>query len=189
MNKTVQKNENPFVGLIGVWKGDKGVDIAPKPGEDENNEYYETLTFEAIHMDIENAESQALVAVRYHQVVREKSNNKVSHDETGYWIWDKMENTIMLTFSIPRGVCVLATGGFVSDNSAKEIVFNASTKIDTVNSGILQSSFMLKNAKTTKFKREIRISGDELYYSQQTSIEIYDKAFDHTDENILRKQI
>ena len=53
----------------------------------------------------------------YHQVVREKSNDKVSHSETGYWIWDKNENTIMNSFSIPRGVCVLAGGKInIQDN-------------------------------------------------------------------------
>lgn len=179
----------PLQALIGTWQGKKGVDIAPKPDEDENNPYYETLTFEAVDIDIENAEKQQLSAVRYHQLVREKSNDKVSHDETGYWIWNKADDTIMLTFSIPRGVNVLAIGAFKkTDDSKKEIVINVSAKLDDSESGIVQSIFMHKSAKTTAFKREIKIIGDTLSYTQETMVDIYNKkSFSHTDENTLTR--
>ena len=29
----------PLAGLIGVWKGDKGLDVAPEPDGTENNPY------------------------------------------------------------------------------------------------------------------------------------------------------
>ena len=35
----------PLSKLIGVWKGDKGMDIAPEPDGTEENPYYETITF------------------------------------------------------------------------------------------------------------------------------------------------
>lgn len=35
MNKKIKTN--PLIGLIGIWEGDKGVDLAPKPKVDENN--------------------------------------------------------------------------------------------------------------------------------------------------------
>ena len=97
----------PLVQLIGIWEGDKGMDIAPEPDGSEENPYYETMTFEAAG-DVTNAESQVLAVVRYHQVVSRKSNNQVFHDESGYWLWDAQQGLIMQSFVIPRAVCVIA---------------------------------------------------------------------------------
>jgi len=52
----------PLRALIGVWKGEKGIDVAPEPDGSENNPYYETMTFTAIG-DVTNAESQVLAAI------------------------------------------------------------------------------------------------------------------------------
>ena len=43
-------NYGPLESLIGVWKGNKGVDVAPEPTGEENTPYHETLTFTAIAM-------------------------------------------------------------------------------------------------------------------------------------------
>jgi hypothetical protein len=72
----------PLTGLIGSWKGDKGMDVAPEPGGSEESPYWETIDFEAIG-DVTNAESQTLTVLRYHQVVRRKSNDEIFHDQTG----------------------------------------------------------------------------------------------------------
>ena len=37
----------PLAALVGTWKGDKGVDVAPEPDGDERNPFYETIVFEA----------------------------------------------------------------------------------------------------------------------------------------------
>jgi hypothetical protein len=181
----LNKNDNPLVGLIGIWKGDKGTDLAPKPIEDENNPYFETLTFEVVDIDIENAGEEELSAVRYHQTVTEKESGDISHDETGYWIWNKNNNEIMLAFAIPRGVCVLAHGELQINK--EEIIFKVSAGLDDPNPGIVQSPFMKKNAKTTNFKRELRISGDSLSYTQETIVDIYNKTFNHKDSNELTR--
>jgi hypothetical protein len=179
---------NPLLNLIGVWKGDKGTDLAPKPVEDENNPYYETLSFEAVDIDIENAGKQELMAVRYHQSVTEKASGDISHDETGYWIWNKEDDSIMLAFVIPRGVSLLARGEFTRlKNDADEIKISVSAKLSGANPGIVQSSFMNNNAKTTEFKRELVISGNTLSYSQETTVDIYNKVFNHTDDNVLER--
>jgi len=47
----------PLAGLIGRWKGDKGLDVAPAPGGREENPYWETLDFEAIG-DVTNANAR-----------------------------------------------------------------------------------------------------------------------------------
>lgn len=185
MSDELNKNANPLAGLIGTWKGDKGTDLAPKPIEDENNPYFETLTFEVVDIDIENAGEEELISVRYHQTVTEKESGDISHDETGYWIWNKNKNEIVLAFAIPRGVSVVAQGSI--QNNENEIIFNVSANLDTINPGIVQSSFMSKNAKTTNFKRELKISGNTLSYSQETTVDIYNKTFNHEDMNELTR--
>ena len=99
----------PLAVLVGTWKGDKGVDVAPEPDGDERNPFYETIVFEAAG-DVTNAEEQTLAIVRYHQVVTRKSNDEVFHDQIGYWLWDASNNGIVETFVIPRGVGVAAEG-------------------------------------------------------------------------------
>ncbi len=188
MNEKIVKNDNPLAGLIGVWKGDKGTDLAPKPIEDENNPYFETLTFEVVDIDIENAGEENLTAVRYHQIVTEKESGDISHDETGYWIWNKNNNEIMLAFAIPRGVSVLASGSFQkSMHIGNEIIIKVSANLDAPDPGIVQSPFMKKNAKTSNFKRELIISGNLLSYTQETTVEIYNKTFNHEDRNELTR--
>jgi len=177
--------ESPLAKLIGTWKGEMGMDIAPKPEVDENNPYYEILTIEPVDIEIENAEEQELLAVRYNQVIREKSNDKVSHSETGYWIWDKNENIIMNSFSIPRGVSVLAGGKIELNNN--ELELSVSVEENDTKWGIIQSPFMLKKAKTLSFTRKFIISKNKLEYAQETVLDIYGKIFSHTDENTLYK--
>jgi len=176
---------NPLLKLIGTWKGDKGVDIAPKPNEDENNPYYEVLIVEAVDAEIENAEEQELLAVRYNQIVREKANDKISHNEVGFWLWDKNKNTVMNSFTIPRGVCVLAIGGVAILNN--ELTLSVKADLKDSNCSIAQSDFMVSKAKTVSFKREFKIVGDKLSYSQETVLDIYGRIFDHTETNILTK--
>ena len=52
----------PLAGLIGNWRGDKGMDISPEPDGTEENPYYETLVFEAAG-DVGNAGEQTLAVV------------------------------------------------------------------------------------------------------------------------------
>ena len=177
--------KSPLAKLLGTWKGNLGIDLAPKPDEDENNLYYEILVIEPVDIDIENAEEQELLAVRYNQIVREKSNDKVSHSETGYWIWNEKEKTVMNSFSIPRGLSVLAGGDVKFEDN--ELRINVSVKEGDTKWGIVQSPFMLKKAKTLSFSREFTVSGNKLEYSQEMVIDIYSKVFSHIDKNTLFK--
>ena len=156
---------NPLTGLIGTWKGDKGTDLARNPVEDENNPYHETLVFEAVEMEITNAEEQELKAVRYHQTVHEKETDEMSHAETGYWIWDHESDDIMCTFSIPRGLGIVTIGS-VEKTDNGEFVFRVSTHPDHPEEGIAESPLMKGKAKTWAFQRELRLAGQTLSYEQ-----------------------
>jgi len=176
----------PLTDLIGVWKGYKGLDVAPEPGGAENNPYYETITCSAIG-NVTNAESQALSVVHYRQIVHRKSNNEVFHDETGYWMWDPREEIVMHSLVIPRAVCVLAGGKYTGEKNAEGSArIEVAASIDDKNWNIIQSPFMQKNACTTDFRQTITVGNGKLSYSQRTTVEIYGKFFEHTDQNELK---
>jgi len=174
----------PLAALIGTWEGDKGMDIAPEPDGIEENPYYETIIYEAIG-DVTNAEEQTLAALRYHQVVKRKSNDKVFHNETGYWMWDSTTNTISQSLTIPRGVCLIA-GGNGGEYDAKNCVLEVEAGIDNDDWGIVQAPFMRDKAKTTSFTHKITVKNGEMSYSETTMVDIFGKVFEHTDENILK---
>ena len=81
MNDSTGIDFGPLTALIGVWKGDKGVDIAPEPDGEETNPFFETITFLEVG-GVTNAESQNLSALHYHQIVSRKSDGAVFHNET-----------------------------------------------------------------------------------------------------------
>ncbi|MEE8379854.1 MAG: heme-binding beta-barrel domain-containing protein [Gammaproteobacteria bacterium] len=188
MNDTADINYGPLNRLIGVWKGDKGTDIAPEPDGTENNPYYETITFTAIG-DVTNAESQALSAIHYRQIVQRKSDDEVFHDETGYWMWDKNTGIIMHSLTIPRAVSVIAGGSHDGNkNGGGNVVLEVSANINDKDWQIIQSPFMRDNARTTEFHHRITVGNGKLSYSETMMLEIYGRTFEHTDENELRRQ-
>lgn len=188
MNNAAEVDYGPLKGLIGTWKGDKGLDVAPEPDGEENNAYYETIEFTAIG-DVTNAESQVLAALHYRQMVQRISDNKVIHDETGYWMWDQETGALMHSLVIPRGVCVLAGGKYAGEkNTEGNVILQVAANVDDKNWKIIQSSFMQENARTTDFRHQITVGDGKLSYSETTIVEIYGKVFEHTDKNELTLQ-
>lgn len=183
-----EEEYGPLSVLIGTWRGDKGLDIAPDPDGKEENPYYETQVFEGVG-EVENAQSQILMAVRYQQRVWREGDDKAIHHQLGYWLWDKQNLLVMNSFTIPRGVCVLAGGGynFSSDTNKTELNVSASGAGDQW--GILQSRFMQESARTLEFSQTLSVNGDQLSYKQSTLVAIYGEHFEHTDESTLKRVI
>ena len=188
MNTIEEVDYGPLTELIGVWKGDKGLDVAPEPDGAENTPYYETITFTAIG-DVTNAGSQLLSVLHYHQIVQRTSNDKVFHDETGYWMWDAAAGIIMHSLTIPRAVSVLA-GGRHNGKSGSDgnIVLDVSADLNDQDWQIIQSPFMRDNARTTSFRHKIIVGSGKLSYAETTIVEIYGTVFEHTDQNELIRQ-
>ena len=174
----------PLAGLVGSWKGDEGLDVAPEPDGPEENPYHETITFEALG-DLTNAGRQTLAIVRYQQIVRRKSNDEVFHDETGYWLWDAATATVMHSLAIPRAVCVLAGGRYEAGPAPGPIVLEVSARAGDPDWAIIESPFMRDNARTLEFRHKVTLDGDRLLYDETTMVEIYGKTFEHTDRNAL----
>ncbi len=178
----------PLTELIGVWKGDRGMDVAPEPDGSENNPYYETITFDAIG-DVTNAESQNLAVLYYRQIVQHKSDDQVFHDETGYWMWDAAAQTIVHSLTIPRGVSVLAGGSHNGKkNSDGNYRLEVSAGCENKDWQIIQSPFMRDNARTTEFHHKIVVGNGKLSYSETMILDIYGRVFEHTDQNDLIRQ-
>ncbi len=172
----------PLAGLIGRWRGDEGMDVSPEPDETEYNPYYETLVATGAG-DVDNAEEQNLAVVHYQQIVSRRSNNKVFHNESGYWSWDAQRQLVILSLAIPRGVSLVAGGHAREVSGGFEIVVEAD--LHSSEWPISQSPFMQQKAKTVHFQRTVTIQDGRLTYSQTTDLEIYGHPFAHTDQNSL----
>ena len=175
----------PLAQLLGKWIGDKGLDNAPdaKANPDKTN-FTDEITF-TIAGPAENAEEQQLVAVKYHHIVRKIENGLIFHDQFGHWIYEPGTKNIMHSLSIPRGVCLLAGGKYKESNG--EGVFNVEAKQGSETFGIVQSPFMIEKAKTTAFRMELSVKNNVLKYREITSLEIYGKKFEHSDESVLQR--
>ncbi|MDX8406599.1 MAG: heme-binding beta-barrel domain-containing protein [Mariprofundus sp.] len=173
----------PLTQLIGVWKGDKGMDIAPESdGSEEENPYFETITFTAIG-DVTNADMQTLAVLHYSQIVQRKQSGEVFHHQNGYWSWDAATDAVTHSFTIPRGVGVVACGR--AHTAGQTTVIEVSASVDRAAGGIVQSPFMIEKAKTTEFRQTLSIDGDQLTFEQTMVLNIYGKIFNHSDANTL----
>lgn len=174
----------PLAVLVGTWEGNKGKDLAPEPDGTEHNEYYETIVFtEAV--DLANAEEERLSAVHYTQKVQRISNNKIIHQETGYWMWQQGTDKVMHSLTIPRGIFVLAGG--TSSQQENTTIFSVAASLDSEQCPIIQSSFLVQKAKTKSYKQQLQVSGNTLQYQQNMLLDIYGREFDHNDKNTLTK--
>ena len=171
-----------LVGSTGQqrWKGNKGVDLAPDPDGIEKNLYEDEIIFTDIG-EVENAEEQVLMAVRYHQQVHRITDNKLIHDQTGYWLWEQGTNNVTHSFSISRGLCAVATGKFEDNHSSIKL----NVKADLENS-IVQIPFLNLKAKTHSFDQSLEISESKLSYEQSMQVDIYGRMIDHTDVSELK---
>ncbi|MBS0339781.1 MAG: FABP family protein [Proteobacteria bacterium] len=172
----------PLAKLAGTWKSVEtgGVDVAPAQaksaagkGQPAASPFYEVLTFEPA-ADATNVSEQYLVAMYYKQEVFRKSDNKKFHDQRGYLIYDKQNQMVYNSFCVPRAVCVVAEG-----KAGNKMTLKSSS------GGIAESAYMAKNGKTTAFSMTLDLSGDDLKYSQQTGLNIYNKSFEHVDADTL----
>ena len=185
MSETPDVDFGPLQSLIGVWKGGKGVDIAPEPDEAETNPYFETITYGAVG-GVRNAGIQNLAAIHYRQIVQRQSNGEIFHHQAGYWMWDRENQTVMHSLIIPRAVCVLAGGKYLGQTDADgRVVMAVAARLGDDDWTITQSPFMRENAATTAFRQDITVGKDTLIYSQTTMLKIYGKTFEHTDQNEL----
>lgn len=180
-----EHNFGPLQHLIGAWSGSKGMDISPEPDGTERNPYYERIEYAPVG-DVTNAESQVVMAIRYHQSVNRIGDDETIHDQIGYWMWDEANKLVMHSLLIPRGVAVLMSGPYTI-NDQGEVTINVSATMESDSFGIVQSPFMKEKALTKAMTMDVTLSADSLSYKQSILLDIYGREFDHTDESYLVK--
>ncbi len=174
-----------LANLVGVWEGDKGLDVSPEKTGEEKSPYFETLTIEPVG-DATNAGEQTLMVLTYKQVVSRISDGKVFHHQIGYWYWDKSNNDILYSLTIPRAVSVLARGKTAAKGNRLEFAVHASAQ--DKNYGIVESAFMTAKAATREFDMDLAVEGDTMQYTMKTKLHIYGRDFMHTDINTLSRR-
>ena len=175
----------PLAQLIGKWSGNTGLDIAPDANANpDESPFTNTLVFTTAGIT-ENAEKQILVAIKYHHVVIKAESGHIFHDQIGHWIFEPETGNIMHSLTIPRGVCLLAGGTYETVDD--KTIFDVKATAGSDSYGIVQSPFMLKNAKTNAFQMKMTIKSDELSYHEVTSLHIYEKDFEHVDTSTLQR--
>lgn len=174
----------PLAVLIGEWQGDKGKDVSPEEDGTERNDYHETMIFSLVQ-SLDNAEEQALAVLSYHQQVYRVRDEKMIHNESGYLSWDKENDLLIKSFSIPRGVSVVAGGNLVVTDGQLSIEVGAA--LDNPDWPISQSPFMQQNASTKDYQFSLTLVDNCLTYQQSMTLDIYGKSFQHTDTNQLTK--
>lgn len=185
-NPSEKEFYGPLYPLIGVWQGDRGMDVSAEREGEEMSPYSEIMTILPVG-DATNAEEQILVALSYTQIVTKKSTGQVFHHQTGYWYFEKATGEVLYSLAIPRAVSVLAKGKAVVTGNRTEISVHAEAA--DKNYGIIESTFMATKASTRAFDMKVTIDGDTLSYSMNTLIDIYSKKnFAHTDENTLNRK-
>ena len=174
----------PLVLMAGLWKGDRGLDIAPEPDGTEEAPFFEEINFE-LAGDLQNAEQQRLAILRYHQKVYRKSTGEQFHDQVGYWLWDAAAGTVICTLVIPRAVTLVAAGQFdIASLQGDSAVLTVRSE-EGGDWGVAQSPFMRDNARTKAFEMTLTVDGDRMSYRESTLLDIYGREFDHVDTSEL----
>lgn len=178
------ENLGPLQYLVGIWEGDKGIDVAPsKDRSTKQNLYRERMEFTPMD-DVHNHE-QHLGAVRYKTTIWPQGSKDPFHEEVGYWLWDPERKEVLRCFLIPRGISIIA-GGAAGQN-AKSYTLEANSGDCT--HGICCNKFLDEEFKTVRYVCKIECDGETLKYEQISTLKLKGREalFDHTDTNTLKK--
>lgn len=174
----------PLARLIGVWEGDKGIDVAPsKDRTTKQNLFRERMEFEPMD-DVHNHE-QCLSAVRYKTTIWPQGSKDPFHEEVGYWLWDPAREELLRCFLIPRGISIIAGGNMKADALSYTLEANSGD----CTHGICANKFLDEEFKTVKYVCKITCDGESLSYEQISTLKLKNRPdlFDHTDKNTLKK--
>jgi hypothetical protein len=177
-------NLGPLTALAGVWEGERGIDVNPKPEGPRRQAYTERIELQPI--DPQANGPQLLYGLRYHTHVLKPGEIETYHDQVGYWLWEPATDALIHTLTIPRGQVALATGRAARDATSFEVV---ATRGSTEN-GICSGRFLEEAFRTIEFRLKVTINRDGTWsYFEDTVLLVKGQAepFHHTDRNTLTK--
>jgi hypothetical protein len=177
-------NLGPLTGLAGVWQGERGIDVNPKPEGPRRQAYTERIELQPI--DPQANGPQLLYGLRYHTHVLKPGEVETYHDQVGYWLWEPATDALIHTLTIPRGQVALATGKAARAATSFEVVaMRGSTE-----NGICSGRFLEEAFRTIEFRLKVTINRDGTWsYFEDTVLLVKGLAepFHHTDRNTLTK--
>ena len=164
-------------------EGDKGNDVAPSDDRGTAvSDFRERVTFAPTGL-VDNHE-QLLYGLRYAKTAWRLSTGAQFHEELGYWMWDGTRKEVLISFTVPRGICVLAGGNTEADAGN----FNVKATLGSSTFGIVSGPFLDEEFKTVGFEMSVTtIDVDRWSYEADTQLQIkgQDSIFHHTDANTL----
>lgn len=185
MGNELREQLGPLAGLVGVWEGDKGDDIAPSDDRGaENNKYRERVTFEQVG-PVQNHE-QNLHVLRYSTRATRLGESDSFHEELGYWSWEPQTEEVMRSFLIPRGIALIAGGKAARDAR----YFRLEAKSGSCTFGICVNPFLDREFKILSYTLDLKILDSSTFsYEQDTVLLIPGRSepFHHRDSNTLKR--
>jgi hypothetical protein len=106
-------NLGPLTGIAGVWEGSSGADVHPVVEGSEADSYVERYELQPI--DPQTNGPQYFYGLRYHKPITKPNGVETFHDQVGYWLWNRAEETVTLSIAIPRAQVALASGRVAAD--------------------------------------------------------------------------
>ncbi len=177
-------NLGPLRAMAGIWQGQRGVDVKPKPDGPRKQAFVERIELQPI--DPQTNGPQLLYGLRYHTHITKPDQVKTYHEQMGYWLWEPATGVLIHTLTIPRGLVLMATGQAKADDRS----FEVRATQDDANFGIRSTPFLDYAFKTTAFHIRVSIHDDGTWgYEEDTVLSIRGQSepFHHTDCNRLLK--
>ena len=176
-------NLGPLRAMAGVFQGERGADVNPKPQGPLTEPYVERYELQPI--DPQTNGPQLFYGLRYHQHIVRPGEVETFHDQVGYWLWEPATGVIIQTLTIPRGQTALAVGRAAPDAKSFELV---ATRGETTN-GVCSNPFLEAAFRTDDYRIEVTILDAGCWrYQQTTTLMLEGKTpFLHTDHSTLHK--
>lgn len=175
----------PLSGWVGCWEGQQGLDVSPSDDRGiERNVFREVTRFEPLS-PVQNHE-QEMYGLRYITTATRLGEKDPFHEDMGYWLWDAKASFLIKSFTVPRGIALIA-GGRVDARATR---FELRAQEDSRVCGVVQNPFLEKEFRITRFDLRIDVQpGRSFSYEQTTFMHMKGRPepFLHTDRNILFK--
>lgn len=168
----------PLAGLVGIWEGPKGLDVAPGPELEElRTPFSERMTFE--FLGEVNNHGQTLWGLRYRTEVTRSSDGVGFHEDMGYWLWDAERGQVMRSFVVPRGIAVLAGGTAAADSRSFTLAAERGASVY----GVAQNAFLEHDFRIERFSMKVSIEDGAFAYEEDTVMRLAgrEELFHHTD--------
>jgi hypothetical protein len=177
-------NLGPLTGLAGIWQGERGSDVNPKPEGPRKQTFIERIELQPI--DPQANGPQLFYGLRYHTHIVKPGEVETYHDQIGYWLWEPATGTVIHSLAIPRAQVALAVGIAARDARSFEVrAARGSTEY-----GICSTPFLEYAFRTVEFTIKVCVNPDGSWsYEEDTVLQVRGRAepFHHRDGNTLTK--